>query len=51
MVGGILDIELFEFLQLPKKSEKFCMKYLYTTKNALKKINYPPVDANGVLNY
>ena len=24
---------------------------MYTTKNALKKINYPPVDANGQLNF
>lgn len=51
VIGGVLDIELFEFLSLPKKAEKFGMKYIYSTKNALRKINYPPVDNNGQLNY
>ena len=51
VVGGVLDIELFEFLPLPKKAEKFGMKFMYTTRNACRKINYPPIDANGQLNY
>lgn len=51
VVGGVIDIEMFEFLQLPKKAEKFTIKYVYNTKNALKKINYPPYDINGQLNF
>lgn len=51
IVGGILDIELFEFLPQPKKTEKYSIKYVYNTKNALKKINYPPYDITGQLNF
>lgn len=51
VIGGILDIELYEFLPMPKKAEKFGLKLLYNTKNALKKINYPPMDANGQMNF
>ena len=42
---------MFEFLPLPKKAEKFTIKYVYNTKNALKKINYPPLDNNGQPNF
>lgn len=51
VVGGIVDIELFEFLPQPKKAEKFTIKYIYNTKNALRKINYPPYDITGQLNF
>ncbi|MFO0131201.1 MAG: hypothetical protein ACK52J_01040 [bacterium] len=47
VVGGIVDIGLYEFLPPPKKAEKFSIKYIYTTKVALTKINYPPYDTSG----
>lgn len=48
VVGGIFDIELFEYLPPPKKVEnKYSIKYIYSNKNALKKINYPPYDNTG----
>ena len=47
-LGRNFDIELFEYLPPPKKVEnKYSIKYIYSNKNALKKINYPPYDNTG----
>jgi hypothetical protein len=47
VVGGIVEIVLYEFLPPPKKAEKFYIKYIYTIKVALTKINYPSYDTSG----
>ena len=51
VVGGVLDIECFEFLPQPKKANNWTLKYDYETKDSLKKHNYPVIDQSGVANY
>jgi len=51
IVGGVLDIACFEFLNLPKKAKNWVLKYDYDTNEALKKIQYPSPDSTGPLSY
>jgi len=51
IVGGVLDIALFDFLNLPKRAKSWVLKYDYDTTEAVKKIQYPSPDSTGPLSY
>ena len=37
VIGGIIDIECYEFLPPPKKANGWTLKYTYSSNEALKK--------------
>lgn len=47
VVGGVLDVECFEFLPQPKKANNWTLKWDYEVKDALKK----PQEGSGSINY
>lgn len=50
VVGGVLDIECFQFLPQPKKANNWILKYDYEVKDALKKHHYPALDSTNYQN-
>lgn len=50
VVGGVLDIECFQFLPQPKKANNWTLKYDYEVKDALKKHHYPALDSTNYQN-
>lgn len=51
VVGGVLDVECFEFLPQPKKANNWTLKWDYEVKDALKKHWYPAQEGSGGVNY
>jgi len=50
VIGGVLDIECFQFLPQPKKANNWILKYDYEVKDALKKHHYPALDSTNYQN-
>lgn len=50
VIGGVLDIQFYEFLPMPKKTMDWQLKYNYNINEALKRSHYPPLDQNGQVN-
>lgn len=46
-VGGVLDIECLELLQLTKKVNNWTLKMNYDFGEALRRFTYPQPDSSG----
>ena len=53
IIGGVLDINLYDFLPSPKKTVEWQLKKKFSQEEAVEqnRLHFPPLDNNGQINW